>query len=333
MVGTVVLLRKGIRLDRTLFVKGLLSIVISAGVIWGTYWFIWKPILIHHDNPSRVSNQIMNIATDRHVPFVVPVIKSLFNVPVPLGDYIGIIKNNIIRAGSTNSNYFPFVWVLKTPLPFIFLLAFAVYELIKHRQRKHNENRIVFIVVSVILIVLFMMTGLSSLVRYVMVITPFLAVVSVGSLSFFVKNRRIILYLLLIWYIVGTLSSFPHFISYANELSMQHKYEWFTDSNIDWGQGLISFSEYVKRTKPKQIRFSYFGRDNADRYGFNSDMPWGSYKNDEICTFHTITFPQYSGSAIVAISVTNWHGCGYEKNIEYQWKNVKTVVGESILIF
>jgi hypothetical protein len=321
-------------------------LILAACVIWGTYWFRWQPILIHHDNPNRVSNQIVRFAAQYRVPLVIPAVGALYNTPVPLGDYIGIVKNNLLRARMTRTDFFlgkyysptswyffPVVWIVKTPLPLIILLSISFYQLVKKRQAKENSFRYLFFILSCLLMVLSMMSGLSSLMRYALPLSPFLVIAACGSLSFFSRYRKIVLSLLLLWYIAGTVSMFPHFISYANELSSGHKYQWFTDSNIDWGQGLLSFSNYVAKAQPAQIQFSYFGRDNADRYGFVSDKPWGSHKNNEICEFHTLIFPQYTGPAITAISVTNWHGCGYEKMSEYQMHKVKKVVGESILIF
>lgn len=345
MFATVIIFKKlpGFRRH---FLKGVVSLCLAAVTIWGTYWFQWKPILVKHDNPNRLSNQIITFSTQYNIPFIASGIRALYNTPVPLGEYIGIVKNNVLRARQTNKDFFigqyyspaswyflPVNWILKTPLPFIVLLSISVYQFIKLRPQKRSPYMKLFFTICILLVALSIVSKMSSLIRYVLPLSPFLAVVASGSLSFFSKNRKIVLILLLVWHIGSTLLAFPHFISYANELSSPYKYQWFTDSNIDWGQGLLSFNAFINQKRPSQIQLSYFGRDNADRYGFKSDKPWGSHKNNEICEFHIVRYPHYTGPEVVAISITNWNGCGYRKMPEFQPDKIQQIVGESILVF
>ncbi len=141
--------------------------------------------------------------------------------------------------------------------------------------------------------------------------------------------------LLLMFYIGRTLWFFPHFISYANELAgtRERLFEKFDDSNIDWGQSLPDVSRFVEMQQPTLLLFSYFGRADAGVYGLPSPVPWGGYQFNDICAFHPIQFQNINGPTLVAISVSNWHGCGYSKLEQFSKNRVREVVGDSILIF
>ena len=173
-------------------------------------------------------------------------------------------------------------------------------------------------------------------VRYALPAYPFLAIVAGSSLKEFKGiYGNLIVVILLLWFVVGTLKSFPHFISYANELAgaRSTRYQQFADSNIDWGQSLPDLQGYVDKKKPKHFTFSYFGRDNGNDYGLVSNRPYGSYKFEEICAFHEIDFPQNAGERLVAISASNWHACGFSNSEHYRNDKVIDVVGDSVLIF
>jgi len=51
--------------------------------------------------------------------------------------------------------------------------------------------------------------------------------------------------LLGVWYVVGTLSVFPHYLAYFNELvgGPRNGYRYLVDSNLDWGQGFKALRE------------------------------------------------------------------------------------------
>lgn len=373
----------------------LFALVVAVFVIWTTYFFRFTPILVKHDNPERLSNKILAYANQRQLAVVSQGIQLLQGTPVPLGDYIGLLKNNLLRAqtpqrtfyaGTFHSNvswYMTFDLLLKKlTLPFVFFLFAGIFLLItpekilkylitiedrwkkniteqemlkkdekktmdeyqnvprykirvQYEERMDKEWNYLFIVPIFSIFVVTIVTGMGPLIRYILPVFPFLAIVAGSSIqSLRSQWKKVLIVLCLFWYGYITLQAYPHFISYANEFIPQEKrYQYFIDSNLDWGQGLISLQTDYLSHRPSTLFLSYFGRDDAAMYGFSSNLLWGSYKNDEICAFHTIRNEAYTSGQETAISVSNWYNCGYYLQPEFSESNIKRVVEDAILIF
>jgi hypothetical protein len=183
----------------------------------------------------------------------------------------------------------------------------------------------------------FIGNSLPPLARYGLPILPFCAVI----IGFFVAKqkeieKKIIIVLLVIVHMWVSLKEYPHFITYSNHfIPVSLRPFVFTDSNIDWGQGLPTLQAYIEQKQPSAVRFSYFGRANAGDYGFISTTAWGSYKNDDICAFHDISYPAWAthSQILTIISVTNWHGCGYSNMEQFSRNHIQQIVAGSFFVF
>lgn len=90
-----------------------------------------------------------------------------------------------------------------------------------------------------------------------------------------------VMVVLMIWYILSSLSVFPHMLAYFNGLTggPQNGYKYVTDSNLDWGQDMYYLEKYVKDNNIEKIKVDYFGGANpqfylGDRYEkFNPFVP------------------------------------------------------------
>ncbi len=315
--------------------------VTAALVIWATYFFRYDVVVAKHDDPSRVSSRIRSYAVSQNLTSLVVVVDWLQNRPIPLGNYLATVKNNVIRSSKPAKVFFlgelyesprwyfmPVMFLIKTPLVLLVFFAFGTVT--------RTRGLVRFLVPVVAIAAVASLTRMLPLVRYVMPVYPFLAIVAAnGAWRLLHQRYRVVVVGLIAWYVWGTIGAFPHFIAYANGASefIGKKYELFMDSNLDWGQSLPDFDRYVRREKPTSLSFSYFGRDDASRYGLGSDRTYGSYKFEDICAFHEINFPDHRGQQITAISVSNWYYCGYRADSRFALDRVRELVGESILIF
>ena len=218
----------------------------------------------------------------------------------------------------------------------VVLLLLVLFALLKAKKGKMLFAAPIIGVLGVSVV-----TGMDPRIRYILPVYPFLAVVAAVGVKEFRASLSarsgvygsLVLGVLFVWYAGGALLQYPHFISYANEfVPHAQRYMYFTDSNIDWGQALPDIKLYINEHKSSHVSFSYFGRDNGNDYGLVSNREWGSYRFEEICAFHEISLP-YHGDRLVAISVSNWYGCGHSKQSQFSRENVQDVVGDSILIF
>lgn len=338
---------KGYAWRKTHSLKIMLSIFICMMVIWSTYFFRMSVVILPSTTTGRVSERIREYATSRNNKVALAGLTILEHVPIPLGDYIAVIKNTAVRSTIPAKTFFLGQWyprpqwyfmlvtfVLKTPIPLLILTGIGMYTL--YQSRKRRATLIILTTPIIAILAASALSPMQPFVRYILPVYPFLTILAAASLSAKQSTRMyIMLWALFLWLIVGTAMQFPHFISYANEFAGDKslRYQRFTDSNIDWGQGLITLSTYVRQEKPSDVRLSYFGRDDASRYGFPSHRAFGSYKAPEICAFHDIAYPQHTGKAITVISVSNWHECGYFKQPLYQKTQMIRVIGSQFLVF
>lgn len=323
------------------------SVLVCLLVIWSTYFFRMSVVILPSSTSGRVSEKIRNYASGHNNKILLAGLNILEHVPLPLGDYIAVIKNTAVRSTIPAKTFFLGQWyprpqwyfmlvtfVLKTPIPLLLLSAAGAYTL--YRSRTH---RIILMVLAAPVVAILAASAVSPMqpfVRYVLPIYPFLTILAASLL---VKKRsmttNLVISCLVLWLVAGTLLQFPHFLSFANEFAGNRsvRYERFTDSNIDWGQGLITLSSFIKEEKPSAVRLSYFGRDDASRYGFPSETAFGSYKAPEICAFHDIAYPTNTGNDITVISVSNWHECGYFKQPRFRENLIIRVIGSQFLVF
>jgi hypothetical protein len=318
--------------------KIVISAIISLLIIWSVYLFKVNVLIAPSSRQNRFSDRVVKYSQQYKIPLVTELVFFLKKQPLPLGNYGALVKNSILRSSQSNqlsTLSMPVVLGLKLPIPLLFFV-FSGYLILLFKKNKNSVVTFIMILPLSILIIS-MTTNMNPLIRYLMPSIPFLCIIaSVGFLKM-CRNRWgfVISIVIAIWYVVGSVNSFPHFISYSNEISLilGNKYEIFSDSNLDWGQGLVSLNSYIDKAKPSFIQISYFGRDDASRYGFESKILYGSYKQAEICSFHPVIFKTNKVKLLTVISVSNWNDCGYRKMKQFSGRMIKDIVADTFLIF
>lgn len=199
---------------------------------------------------------------------------------VPLTDYylpgLKKIMGNILIGRSTFLmgeystsgwlRYFPVVFALKTPIPFMLLLAAALL-----RKNTRRKDIILFVVLPAA--VFFAMSCLSKVqigFRHIMPVFPFLTVLAAGAVFELKKPLlKFAALALLLWYAAGTVRIHPWHLSYFNEFvgDADNGYLYLTDSNLDWGQGMKELSGYLRSQGNPTVFFSYFGVSDPHYYG------------------------------------------------------------------
>lgn len=335
--------------NRKVFALWLAPVIAVALItIWSTYLFKTNVVMAPGGYAeSKVTSLVSLYARISNNKKLSEFFRFPQNIQMPLGDYIRVVKKVFARSednvpvffmGSEHQGsrwyFMPTNWFFKTPLPMLILFIAALYF---GWSKREMRKRLVLFGIPVLAI--FFSSAWSRLrpdVRYVLPVYPFMAILA-GSMIAHAENKwwKPGILILGLWLLFGSLFFYPHFLSYFNEFSGSRKQivANFDDSNIDWGQSLISFKKFIDQEKPSGVRFSYFGRDDAAAYGLPSDFAFGGYKFNEICAFHDISYPENEGRVITAISISNWHQCGYGLDPKYAIERVKGIVGDSILIY
>lgn len=328
---------------KTLVIAGLLMLL----TIWATYWFVSTPLIKNRQDSTRVSSHLIAFAQKHHLPLLQNAIRWGQVFPIPLGDYGAIVKNTLLRKSSGQcfflGTYFPSCrWYfftinlfIKMPLPLLIFFFSSVVLFIK--TKKLQKNFVVFFIPIFCIVGIGSVSTMQPLVRYLLPAFPLFAIIAGASWHVWQKSfiSKLFLASICFWYILTAAIAFPHFLSYANEFAgyPQQRFALLTDSNLDWGQSLPDVSSFVQKEKPKTVLFSYFGRDNGDWYSLQSNTHYGSYKNNEICAFHTLLLSNRKGKNFTLISSSNWYNCGYDKEKRFAKDKIKGILGDAILVF
>lgn len=230
----------------------------------------------------------------RRLPFDHPALRAVVDagaqLPCPLPHaFVELVKFQFGKVAAGSRLYFageasttgwwylmPAAFGLKTPLPFLALIAAAGWSLV--RARRASSAELLLLVACGVLATLFsVLKGISIGLRYMLPVYPLLHVLAsrvlregVGPLR---ARARVALALLGAWYVGGTLWIHPHYLAYFNELigGPRNGYRWLADSNLDWGQDLRGLARYLEERGIERIRLAYFGSADASYYGIRYD--------------------------------------------------------------
>jgi hypothetical protein len=147
--------------------------------------------------------------------------------------------------------YFPAAFALKFPLPLIPLVVMAA---IKRKMMEHDEKVVMSVVAAIMSFFCIFCTAQIG-VRYLLPAVPFLYVYAGGAAGAGSFRFRILHGGLVLWFIMSSLSYYPHYLSYFNEcvINRKHSYKYLADSNIDWGQNAYYLERYLNRHSGEKI--------------------------------------------------------------------------------
>jgi len=164
--------------------------------------------------------------------------------------------------------YYPFVFLVKTPLPTLMLAAIGIGRLIARRDRRS----IVVWLPPALFMVAAIVSNLSLGYRLILPVLPFVLMIAGSGFDAAVdgitRPRRrtatvwagfALVAVLAVWHIYGALAIAPYHIAYFNPLifDRDRDYDVLVDSNLDWGQDLISLREWVKAQNLDAIDLAY----------------------------------------------------------------------------
>lgn len=283
-------------------IKVFLLFFLSIVVLWAGYGFRVKPFLKEANSPQEKIEFIQRIGQK-----FIPGWNNNFNknseyflkqVPLPLTTYLtgllGVIKHgheghNMYFMGkwsdSGNPLYYLIAFIIKTPLPVLFLFFMAVFVSIKNGIKRDE----LYIIIPMAM--LFLTASFSKLqlgLRYMLPVYPLCFIFSSKVIKYieiskvchsrecgnpinFFKNQwqKFGIILLGIFLIFTNLSIWPDYLSYFNVLCGGPDNGWkvLRDSNIDWGQDLPALARYLKENDIQEVALRYFGEDNPVIYG------------------------------------------------------------------
>jgi hypothetical protein len=194
--------------------------------------------------------------------------------------------------------YFPVVYFLKIPLAFHILttisLLSVVYFIKKPFWVKPLEKIKEYLLSHftefsmVVFLAIYWFTSiygnLNIGIRHILPVLPFTYVlVSLGLVAVmerikkpaFKKAAIFLLGLLISRYIASSVSTYPYYLSYFNEIGggIDNGYKYVVDSNYDWGQDLKRLAKFVEENNIEKIKVNYFGGGDL-RYYLGDKQEW-----------------------------------------------------------
>ena len=184
--------------------------------------------------------------------------------------------------------YFLWAFIIKTPVPFLAVLGWALF---RYKKLTLGFLNSAFIFLPVILFLWITSWKAHNIgVRYILPVYPFLILFVGGWLSRIVNQELgimkkgfkalihnsyfVILLFLFSWYTVFSLTVYPDYLAYFNELvgGSNNGYKHLDDSNIEWGHDFKRLKKY--QDKYPELKVFLWVEKDADRsYGIKNILP------------------------------------------------------------
>jgi hypothetical protein len=217
--------------------------------------------------------------------------------------------------------YFPLAFLIKTPIATMCLILAGIVALLLHRVRAGTDPGLLtgLCVFAAVYAAYAVSSRFNIGHRHLLPIYPPLFVLA-GASACWLSTRigRLLIALAVAWLAATNLRTFPHYLSYFNELvggpARGHLY--LADSNIDWGQDLLRLTRFAQRHPDQTIKLSYFGSAPPQAYGFQGLLLPSSIDTGS---------PEHlDGGGTYVISVTNLLGVYDEFAQDSFWDQPRT---------
>jgi Dolichyl-phosphate-mannose-protein mannosyltransferase len=309
--------------------KTLIALLLALMTVWAGYFFHVSRLTLHdHELITTFPNR---------TPVVYEGVKSNlnFSIPVPAGEYleglrslmrhnrfgqIGFFLGRISRRGF--KLYFPVTILLKWPVIMLGMFAMAAV-LAKRKLVLLPSGWWVMMSFPLVYLAFAIFSRFDIGDRHVLPIYPFMLLLACSMWEYARTHRvlgRVVVIAVLLQ-AVDTLRYAPDYLSYFNVyVSPTRSYELLSDSNLDWGQGLLALRKYQRSHPDEQISLAYFGSVDPRIYGIQARMLPESERV----------------SGTVVISASNLSGQFLQNPSGYHWVlqyPLKTVLNHSLYVF
>lgn len=265
--------------------SAMLALLITALTIWAGYRFSLEPLVRQENRPYLAVDKIVGTKGQLH-DATYSILEKVV-VPAPdflrgLNDLRGRLKDGhtAFLLGDIRTQgwwyFFPFLFLLKTPLAFI-LLSGIGYLFACKQGFNRGSTQILFPAVAVLGIFAVGMTShINNGFRHMLSIYPLLSIVAgFGGYKLISLGRKArpfglaVATALLAWQLVSSFQAHPNYLTYFNRLAGNHPETIVGGSDLDWGQDLKQLSLALKRRGITDITMNYFGSIGLDLNKFD----------------------------------------------------------------
>ncbi len=263
--------------------KSILTAIAAMGlaacVIWAMYGFRYSAA-----PPGALDVGAPIIREAHHAGLPAAAMEALIKYKLLPESFIlglsDVFGRMTIRDGFANGHYsingwwwfFPFCFLIKTPVPMFALLGATAWVLLRRRKKGVVYQSSPLILFIAVYFAFAMASGMSIGHRHLLPIYPALFILA-GAAAL-VKKQQIIVLPCLGFFIFGSVYAWPHYLSYFNAASGASKkgYTRLVDSSLDWGQDLPALSAWLKdhSGNNQTVYLSYFGTASPEYFGIQA---------------------------------------------------------------
>jgi len=281
---------------------------LSFLVLWSSYFFRFSSFEIFHRSFSLPAGDFLNAIN--------------FQRYHNLSGHSSIFWGEVSNHGGWML-YYPTVILLKWPSAVLFLFLTAIVLLLLRRVRLPRHHAIAF-AFPVMFFPFALMTRVNIGERLILPIYPFALFLCAIAWEWARSQRKTITiaFLALIPLLAVDVARYaPDYLSYFTPFFVsEQKYMYLSDSNIDWGQGLLALREYEKQNPTEDIHLAYLGSVIPSQYGIRASL----------------MKPNDHPTGTVIVSAAYLSGLTLDDPAAYRWVlhyPIKTVLNHSLFVF
>jgi hypothetical protein len=324
-------------------------IAIAVGVLWAFYGFRYQARPLHQSMTPPLSEFVHGLKSSAQARLMLTLARARV---LPESYLYGMTDVLMVSAGPRPSFllgrlyphgrwfYFPAALAIKSTLGFLLLLVLAC-GLAALRRPEVRREVLYLALPPAVYLGTSMTSDLNIGIRHILPVYPFLLIlVAAGAWSMAQSPRRLMWIVpasLLLFHVLSSLRCYPNYLAYSNELwgGPARTYRVLTDTNVDWGQGLIATKAYLERRRVGDCWLAYFGSADPDYYHLPCKLlpdPFAGWWGKPVDVVPQI----YQGTVLVSateLSGAYW-GPGELNPYDQFWKTRPVAnLGGSILVF
>lgn len=253
--------------------------LISLFTLWAGYFF--------HVSRLKLGDGQLVVSYPHRNDTVYPVKAAMrLSIWVPAGEYVEGLRNTLrhnargqpafflgqISATGGWKAYFPVVVLLKWPTVVVVLFLISLWLMVRGGVRPERWFWVLASFPAIyFLAALFAHFDLGE--RHILPVYPFVVLFAAGAWQAVRKRRAltVCLTLLLALHAADGLRYAPDYLSYFTVfVPSSESYRLLSDSNLDWGQGLLALREYEAAHPKGDLWLAYFGSVEPAVYGIRA---------------------------------------------------------------
>lgn len=154
--------------------------------------------------------------------------------------------------------YFLIAFLIKVPLTTLILFTMSFILNIKEKFWNNFNEIFLIIPISYLFIYFSFFFHTDIGIRFILPIFPFVFILSSKIINYIKLEKvafRLLFTILILFLPYSSLSVFPHYLAYFNEIigGPKNGYKYLGDSNLEWGQDDELVNEFVKNSKENYI--------------------------------------------------------------------------------